>query len=281
MPLTDTDDARLVHAAQQGDTDSLTAIFRTHYRGMRSVANQILGPGPDAEDACQDAAMAALGRIRGLRDPSAVRAWLHTIVRNNCRMRLRAQRTVVMEIKADLPAPEVDGPERVVDRDADRDWVRFALGRLSPAVRPVAVLRYFSDRHSYEQIATLCGIPVGTVRSRLSEARRQLAIILPGVHDERHGDAAALTAQRRAEAAAILAGTAPGASERWAPNLVVHWPAGHRTSGPAALRAAVEQDWRLVDVVAGPDVTVWETVSATWLLIETNGQVHEVRVVHR
>jgi RNA polymerase sigma-70 factor (ECF subfamily) len=268
----------LVRAAQRGDVASLTTLFQTHYAGMRAVACQILGAGPDADDVCQEAAITALTRIGQLRDPSAVRFWLHAIVRNICRSRLREARPVPIDpAVVDLPFEAEDA----VERRSDRDWVRHALVRLSPALRPVTMLRYFTERNSYERIAGLCVIPVGTVRSRLSEARRQLTGILPSVRDERHDESTALTTLRRAEAAAILGGSPGAVRDRWAHDAVVCWPDGCRTTGLPSVVAALRRDvsrHRLVDVVAAPDVTVWETTAGTWLLHERGGRVRTVRL---
>ncbi|SNY26078.1 RNA polymerase sigma factor [Paractinoplanes atraurantiacus] len=297
MLLTEHQTASLVQAAQQGDRAGLEALFEAHYSGMEAVATQILGPGPDAQDACQDAAITALARIGDLRDPAAVRAWLHMIVRNNCRTRLRARRPVTLEKAHAMADP--DTPDAALDRDAERDWVRHAVRRLSPAVREVAVLRYFTERNSYEQIADLCGIPVGTVRSRLSEARRQLALVLPQVRDERHEDSAAATAERREEAEAVLAAAAGGTPpdpvrRRWAAHAVVSWPDGDLTIGLGSLVSRLARDHaggtrhRLAGVVAGPGLTVWETTvtgpdrlpaTGTWMLREHEGEVQHVRLI--
>ncbi|MEU8656232.1 RNA polymerase sigma factor [Actinoplanes philippinensis] len=270
----------LVRAAQRGDVASLTTLFQAHYAGMRSVACQILGPGPDADDVCQEAAITALTRIGQLRDPAAVRFWLQAIVRNICRSRLREPRAVPLEAAGEEP---VVGADADLDRYADRDWVRHAMARLSPALRPVTMLRYFTERNSYERIAGLCVIPVGTVRSRLSEARRQLATILPRVRDERHAESAALTTLRHAEATAILAGgpLPYPVRARWSHQATVCWPDGRRTTGVTSVVEALRRDGaahRLVEVVAAPDVTVWETTTHTWLLHERGGQVRGARL---
>jgi RNA polymerase sigma-70 factor (ECF subfamily) len=52
-----------------------------------------------------------------------------------------------------------------------RDWVWHAIEELSPNLRLVTMLRYFTEVTAYEHIAELCAVPVGTVRSRLSQAR--------------------------------------------------------------------------------------------------------------
>ncbi|RKE10614.1 RNA polymerase sigma factor [Catellatospora citrea] len=296
---------RIIRAAQRGDPDGFAALFAHHYDGMRAVASKIMGPGPDAEDACQNAAVAALRRIGELRDPAAVRPWLHAIVRNNCRMALRSNRPMPVDLDdVELPASDAVDPLEHVERGARRDWVWHAVGRLSPTLRPVTMLRYYTQGATYEQMATLCDIPVGTVRSRLSEARRHLATVLPRALDDRHGDAAALSDRRRAEATAILSaladGTAPQAAfRRWRHDVAVVWPDGRRTAGLDSLIMTIERDFaagpshQLASVAARPEFTIWEIEfnwpqgspehrprSGIWLLHERNGMVHEARLAY-
>jgi len=72
----------------------------------------------------------------------------------------------------------VDVAERL-ERLEERAWVRGALAALSEPLRITLLLRHFgAGPCSYESIAAACGVPVGTVRSRLHEARRQLASLL-------------------------------------------------------------------------------------------------------
>ncbi|GAA4259065.1 RNA polymerase sigma factor [Dactylosporangium darangshiense] len=296
---------QMVHAAQQGDQQSLALLLEHHYAGMLAVAIHLLGHGPDAEDACQDAAITALARIGELRDAGAVRAWLHAIVRNNCRTILRARKPVpVGTAGEDLHASELDDPVAYIERSAQRDWIWHGLRQLSPTLQPVAMLRYFTENNSYEHIAALCGVPVGTVRSRLSEVRRQLTITLPRVRDDRHHDASTLTAERREEAAAILSAVANGVPQhkldrRWAADMAMRWPSGTVSTGLGSIFAAMGSDYnsgvryRLVNVVAGPGITIWENEfinppedpdhcppAATWLLREKAGLVGEVRLIH-
>jgi RNA polymerase sigma factor (sigma-70 family) len=273
--------------------------------GMLAVAYRILGPGPDAEDACQDAVMTALGRIGELRDPAAVRSWLHTIVRNICLSVLRSRRAVPVGVAgADLPASAADDPVASIERAAQRDWIWHGLHQLTPRNQTVAMLRYFSDNNSYEQIASLCGIPVGTVASRLSEARRQLAGILPGIQNKRHDDIDALTAARREEANTILTAIPNDVAlsqveGRWAEDLTMWWPSGRISTGLESLFAVMRNNYedgttaRLTGLVAGPGITIWENAfvnppddpdhcppGATWLLREKGGVVQEVRLIH-
>lgn len=307
------DDVDLVRAAQRGERDAFAVLYSRHRAGMRAVATGLLGADPEAEDVCQDAAITGLARIGELRDPASVRPWLHTIVRNNCRTLLRGRRPVPVGVAGlelaglELPglelAAESDGPLDALERSAQRDWVWHAIGRLTPATQTVAMLRYFTRRNSYEEIALACGTPVGTVRSRLSEARRQLADALLRVRDDRHPDAGALVTRRREEAEFILASMSNNvplsvAHERWSPGLVWHWPKPHtpRTVGFDYLFGvfAIDHDlnttYRVREVIAGDGVTIWTAdfvfapdfpfdrpPSGVWLLRERQGRVVECR----
>jgi len=294
-----------VLAAQQGDPDGFARLLQHEYVEMRAVAIRILGAGPDAEDACQDAAVTAIARIGDLRDPSKVRPWLHAIVRNNCRMILRNRMPGLVETAgADLIASDLDDPVANIERSALRDWVWHGLRLLTPAALPVAMLRYFTVRNSYEEIATLCGIPVGTVRSRLSDARRQLAEVLPLVGHHRHLDQSAMNTERGEEAAAIFSAVAncvplPSVHRRWAADLVMYWPSGRISTGLGPIYDILHSDYqmgarqRLTLATGTPGITIWEAdvdyqlgrpegcpPAGTWLLREKEGRVREVRLIY-
>ena len=79
-----------MRAAQAGDVASLGTLLTRHRPAQLAVAYAVLGAGPDAEDAVQEAALLALRRIGDLRDPAAAGPWLKMIVRNASRRPLRS-----------------------------------------------------------------------------------------------------------------------------------------------------------------------------------------------
>ena len=253
--------------AQSGDAAALGVLLARHQAGMQAVALSVLGFGPDAEDAVQDASLTALRRIEDVREPAAVGAWLRMIVRNACRMRLRAAKDVP-RADALLVSSKDPTPEQVVDGHALRDWIWQALADLSEPLQMVLVLRYFSGTSSYEQIAAACGVPVGTVRSRLSQARRKMAQALVATADQAHGDASALTAARHREGVETLEAAARGAfadvvAERWAPGVELRGGMGERGGRDLLLRsmdrdleAGIRQ--RVTHTVASRNITIWE-----------------------
>ena len=179
------DDARLLLAARRGDAASLGVLLESYRPRLLAVAVRLLGDYGRAEDAVQETFVVALRQHGGVRDPGAFGGWLHTVLRNVCLTALRGRDEHPV---AKLPA------DSAVTRSAEEefaqlalgDWVRIAVDRLSEPLQLPLLLRHFSGCGSYDQIASICGVPVGTVRSRLNEGRRRLARELLG--DAERGD---------------------------------------------------------------------------------------------
>ncbi|MCX5094496.1 sigma-70 family RNA polymerase sigma factor [Streptomyces sp. NBC_00365] len=298
------EDAVLTRAAQAGEVTALGLLLERHRAGMRAVALSILGPGPDVDDVVQDAAVTALRRVGDVRDPAAVGAWLRMIVRNASRSLLRD--SVAFQSIDDLHVPSTDaGPERWLEHHTMRNWIWEAVEELSPALRLPLVLRHFSTGvTSYEQIADACGIPVGTVRSRLSQGRAKLATALAATADAPHGDTAQRIRASRIEARETLAAAESGhfgalLTERWSPEITLlrgNDPVGDSSllvrGMDGDLEAGVRQ--RLVHAVAGRSLVVWEMAllnpadnpdhcppSVAWVMtLDDAGRPHRLRLQH-
>jgi RNA polymerase sigma-70 factor (ECF subfamily) len=200
--MTALDDAALTRAAQAGDVAGLGVLLERHRALLHAVAVGMLGHGPAAEDAVHDTFLIALRRIGELREPAAVRGWLLAILGNVCRAELRRP---AADPVAEPPAAQARVVDEAIERLALRDWVWTALERLSEPLRLVVLLRHFSGASSYEAIAELCGVPVGTVRSRLYAARAKLADELLETAAAAHRDAGALRELVLAQGAAMTA----------------------------------------------------------------------------
>jgi RNA polymerase sigma factor (sigma-70 family) len=170
-------DAVLVLRACGGEAEALVGLLERYRPSLYAAAIGMLRNREDALDAVQDTCLTAVVRLGSLRDPSTVGGWLHAVLRNACFLRLRrAGRERPYE---DLEVPTlVPGPEQVIDDHLLRDWVWAALETLNPDDRVTVMLRYFSRCRTYAAIATITGVPVGTVRSRLHRARSQLSVAL-------------------------------------------------------------------------------------------------------
>lgn len=177
-------DAELLRAAQSGDVAGTAALLERHQARMRAIAVSMLGAGADVEDTVQEAALVALTRIHTVRDPDAAGAWLAGLTRNLSRQVLsRRAGHWTDAIDIEKIADRAADPALLLDTKANTDWVWQAINRLTDPLRHAVVLRYFSRASSYDAIAAVLGVPVGTVRSRLSEARRTLTTALSDLAD--------------------------------------------------------------------------------------------------
>lgn len=268
MPAT-VGDAELVHAARAGDAAALGALLERHRAPLYAAALSILCERREAQDAVQDAFVTALRHIEDLRDPAAFAGWMHAIVRNACRMRLRR---VSEELPGDLPedADAVADSEQALERLALSDWVWTALEQLPEDLRVTTMLRYFTRHASYQEIAATLGIPVGTVRSRINQAKARLADALLATAASVHLDHNRLIEERRLQWSAITdeiysTGTATLYLADCATDVLVEAPAlDYAERGPDDHRRGVEDSAAagvrldLTGVVAGPSVTIFE-----------------------
>lgn len=190
-----TTDVELVHAAKAGDIAAFGMLLESQRAGLYAAALAILRDPAEAQDAVQDTFLIALRRLQDLREPAAAGAWLHAIVRNICRMRLRSCRELAEE-GAEEPASRRFEVDEALQRLALRDWLWTALEELPGDLRATVMLRYFTRHAAYAEIAAILSIPVGTVRSRLNQARSRLADALMATAMAAHHDHAALVDAR-------------------------------------------------------------------------------------
>ena len=138
------------------------------------LAAIVLGDRTEAEDAVQDAVVAAWRGFGSLRDPSAFEAWFRRVLVNTCRDRLRARgRRRIVDLGRELVEAEHPRQPDASESTAARDAVDRALEALDPDERLIVVLRYHADM-TVPAIAAAGGIPEGTVKSRLHRAMEHL-----------------------------------------------------------------------------------------------------------
>lgn len=173
-------DAGLLDAHLAGDSDAFGELVRRHRDVLWAVALRTTGNPSDAEDALQEALVSALRNVERFERRSAVRTWLYRIVVNASLDRLRrsAARPSVPLADHD-PAHPVDE----VDRATDRLDIIAALQQISPGQRAAVVLVHIEGM-SVAEAAEVLELPEGTVKSRCSRGRAQLAALLrPGNPD--------------------------------------------------------------------------------------------------
>lgn len=167
----------LVVRATAGDHAAFSQLATAAIDGLHRLAHLILRDNELADDAVQDALTAAWRNIRGLRNPDRFDAWLYRLTIHACyRVARQRRRKADMEVEL-LPTHDwvsVDDDQRLL---ATRDELARGFERLSPEERAVLVVRYYLDLPLAEG-AALIGIPIGTMKSRLSRATHALRAAL-------------------------------------------------------------------------------------------------------
>lgn len=152
-----------------------------HLRAAYNLARWLVRNDQDAEDIIQESFLKAFKAQASFRGTEA-RAWVLSIVRNTAMDFRRRDKSGVAVPLRDAGYDPRDGspdPERVLLDQARRERVRQAISQLEPEFREVIVLREIEGL-PYKEIASVLGIPMGTVMSRLSRARNQLLAELGG-----------------------------------------------------------------------------------------------------
>ena len=159
-------DAALVQSVRVGDRDAFGALARRWHGRVARVCLGMTGNAEDAEDLHHDALVEAYIKLPQLRDGARFAQWLAAIARNLGRMKLRERVVPVEDVYAVMAA-------RTGSDLHAHEQLAVEYARLSRPHRTALALHYWEGM-SYEQIATLLDIPIGTVMSRLHRARAEL-----------------------------------------------------------------------------------------------------------
>ena len=183
---------RLVALARTGDRTAFGRLIERHLTAARRVALAAVGQPSDADEAVQEASVAAWRRLDALNDPNAFRGWYLRIVWRKAIDRRRSLRSWFDRFSSSTGDDE--RPFEFAAADATPDQILISR-ELATAIAQVVrslpkklrdpFLLAASGDHRYEDIATMLGTPLGTVKWRIAEARRVIRIKLDHMG---HGD---------------------------------------------------------------------------------------------
>ena len=161
--------------AMAGDHDAFSELARVSISRLYAAARLILRDDALAEDATQEALVAAWRDLSALRDPDKFDAWLHRLLVRACLREARRGRrrwTIESEVR---PTRSVE-PDLSIDI-ADRDELARGFARLDADQRTVIVLHHYLGL-TLDEVATAMAVPPGTARSRLHRATRAMRAVL-------------------------------------------------------------------------------------------------------
>ncbi len=179
-------EAAWVAASQSGDALAFNRLVLKWEKAIYNVALRMLQDPEEAAETAQEVFLSAFMNIRRFRKDAKFSTWLYRIAVNHCITRLR-KRPPGIHLSLDnteedevplanrLAAP--GSHEQDMLRDEGRRRVRSAMHRLPVEQRAVVELKFFHDM-TFEEIATVCEVPLGTVKSRLYSGLESLKVRL-------------------------------------------------------------------------------------------------------
>jgi RNA polymerase sigma-70 factor (ECF subfamily) len=153
-----------VARCREGDEVAMTALIEKHRNRLVRTAANLLRDRYEAEDIAQEAFLKAFREIHKLREDKAFSGYLYRICVRLCMDRLRLKRPELVEFDPGTPAKGTNVENKVV--------VEKLLAMMPIDLRTTLVLREM-EQLSYEEVAEVMRVPVGTVRSRLHSAREK------------------------------------------------------------------------------------------------------------
>ena len=173
----------LVRAAAGGDTEAFERLVRTYENKIYHLALRMCGSADEAADIAQEAFLAAWRGLPSFRGEAGFATWLYRLTSNAAIDYLRRQKKQRGDMSLDdeeLGLAAVDSgpsPQETAEGSELRSAVAAGLNQLSEGHRQVLVLREIQGL-SYEEIASVLELDIGTVKSRISRARSSLRKIL-------------------------------------------------------------------------------------------------------
>ena len=175
------DEQRWIDAARKGDEGAFEQLIRLYEKRVFALTSRMCRNPADAEEAAQEAFLAAWQGLAFFRGDSSFSTWLYRLASNACvdllrrESRHRAAAGPSLDDEESLWEPEDPGPspQALAERSELRQQIEAGLASLPPEYREVLILREMHQR-TYDEIAEICGLDLGTVKSRISRGRKQL-----------------------------------------------------------------------------------------------------------
>ena len=181
-----TDEANVIQQVLAGDHDAFAALVEAYEDRVYSLCLRMCGCPEDAKDLAQEALVKAWRGLRFYRQEAAFSTWLYRLTSNVCidYLRQKKRRAAAVSLTADedgqtrpeIPDPTPTPEEQTLQRAAGQA-VADAMALLDDDFRLILILRVVEER-SYDEIAGIMDLKVGTVKSRLARAREKLKKIL-------------------------------------------------------------------------------------------------------
>ena len=179
------EEQRWIAAARNGDQESFEKLVRLYEKRVFSLTSRMCRNSADAEEAAQEAFLSAWQALPAFRGDASFATWLYRLVSNACvdilrregRHQAMAGPSLDDEESSPEPPDKSPSPHALAERAELRRQIEAGLAALPPEYRQVLILREI-HQCTYDEIAQICSIDLGTVKSRINRGRKRLRKIL-------------------------------------------------------------------------------------------------------
>jgi len=187
------EDLELVARALGNDERAFRDLIQRHHAMAYAAVRAVLGDRDEVQDVMQMVYLKAYQGLASFRGDARFSTWLYQIARREAldvSSKRRVETTDIDEIE--LPAPAHHAPDRATNERSEREWIETALGEIDESYRIAIELRYMAEK-SYEEIAAIMGLPVGTVKTYVHRGKVEMKRILsrPAWHSGATGESKA------------------------------------------------------------------------------------------
>lgn len=188
----ETADAELVKRCLAGDPQAWESVVRQHHSRVYNLAYRFTGRFDEAEDLTQDIFLKIYRTLNSYRAESgALITWLTRVARNHLidhYRKFKAERAQTDSLDVEYERVEENparyaSPREALEKRELSEWIHGALLKMSEDLREAVVLRDL-EGFSYEEVAEMLNVPVGTVKSRINRGRAELARSLARIKDQ-------------------------------------------------------------------------------------------------
>jgi RNA polymerase sigma-70 factor (ECF subfamily) len=173
-----THDSELVARTLRGDERAFRDLVERHHAMAYAAVRAVLGDRDEVQDVMQIVYLKAYQGLASFRGDARFSTWLYQIARREAIDVSSKRRIDTTDIEnVELPAAEHEAPDVAVGDASRREWIDGALAELDGTYRTAIELRYMAEK-SYEEIAELMNVPVGTAKTYVHRGKIEMKRIL-------------------------------------------------------------------------------------------------------
>lgn len=189
-------ESEIIKKCQQGDLEAFEKLILSYQKKVYTIAYRYVGRREEAEDLAQEAFIKVYRSLKTFRGDSSFSTWLYHVVTNVCRDALRKNSRKLEEDSLDCAVTTEKGeirreivdwsmsPAFLYEQKELGEFLQSLINQLSPEYKAVILMREIQDM-SYEEIAQAMNCSLGTVKSRLSRARKTLRDMIQSSMEQR------------------------------------------------------------------------------------------------